>query len=136
MSVYDYFSKQQPFEVKRGHLSLMKRMYVEWDDSCYEGVPCVDRKRPYGNSHILGDLQEILFDEQNNYPLKEIESDDFHYMVTEGEFVDIHEDSYRNVCSKYHHEMHIVLQIVLSIGSIDVGKYICYRYPQWKRIEE
>jgi len=48
------------FEVTEDHLKLIKRFYIGWEDSCYDGAPCVGIKRPYGNSDRVGDIIEIL----------------------------------------------------------------------------
>lgn len=46
------------FQVTEDHIKLLKRMYVSWDD-CEFGAPCIDPKRPYGNSDVEGDIKEI-----------------------------------------------------------------------------
>lgn len=35
-------------------------MYVDWDNSGYDGAPAINLKRPYGNSWVAGDVAEIL----------------------------------------------------------------------------
>lgn len=35
-------------------------MNVRYDADCEFGAPCVDPKRPYGNSDVYGDIGEIL----------------------------------------------------------------------------
>lgn len=44
------------YNVKPYHISLIRRMYIEhdWQDS----MACMGFKRPYGNSDVLGDVQE------------------------------------------------------------------------------
>ena len=47
------------FRLKEEHLTLLRRMYVYWED-CEYGAPAVDCKRPYGNSGVESDIAEIL----------------------------------------------------------------------------
>lgn len=53
------------FYITDDHIKLLKRMYVTWYD-CEYGAPCVDPKRPYGNSDVEGDICEILKWEDND----------------------------------------------------------------------
>lgn len=47
------------FTLTEDHLKLLRAFYIAWEDSEY-GAPCVDPKRPYGNSGVEGDIHEIL----------------------------------------------------------------------------
>lgn len=47
------------FRLKEEHLKLLRAMWVDWDSAEY-GAPCIDSKRPYGNSYVEGDVCEIL----------------------------------------------------------------------------
>lgn len=44
------------FIVKQPHLDLLKNTYFR----IYDLIPCVDQKRPFGNSDIEEDLKKIL----------------------------------------------------------------------------
>lgn len=44
--------------ITKEHLALLPQLWFEYDDSCEFGAPCVDPKRPYGNSDVYGDLLE------------------------------------------------------------------------------
>lgn len=46
------------FTITENHIKLLKRMYVDWDD-CEYGAPCINPKRPYGNSDVQTDIKEI-----------------------------------------------------------------------------
>jgi len=46
------------FTITENHLNLLKRLNVEWYD-CEFGAPCIDPKRPYGNSNVESDIYEM-----------------------------------------------------------------------------
>lgn len=45
------------FEVKKKHLKLLKELYINSYDE--HGTPCVDSKRPFGNSDVTRDMFAI-----------------------------------------------------------------------------
>ena len=47
------------FDITEDHLTLLQRMYVRWEYGEW-GSPTISNKRPYGNSDVLSDIQEIL----------------------------------------------------------------------------
>jgi hypothetical protein len=47
----------------------MRRLYFDWF-YCETGAPCVNGKRPYGNSSVLYDIADIL-----GVPLVEVDSE-------------------------------------------------------------
>lgn len=47
------------FELTADHLTLLQNMYVDWDE-CETGAPCINPKRPYGNSNVERDIVIIL----------------------------------------------------------------------------
>ena len=51
--------KQTFFEVKKEHLMLLREACVDWDD-CEFGAPCINPKRPYGNSGVVADMIRIF----------------------------------------------------------------------------
>ena len=93
------------FILKQEHLDLLSHAYVEWYD-CETGAPCIDPKRPYGNSDVESDIADLLgwkinpeYDELSKSQKKEAQ--------------------------KLHEETETALQIVLQhIGEeIHLGKY-------------
>lgn len=54
---------------------LLKRAYVGWEDS-ETGAPCINPKRPYGNSDVAEDVREIL-----DIPLTDAEALELHKMT-------------------------------------------------------
>ena len=57
--------KMERFIVKPIHLQLIKRLFVSWNE-CEFGAPTIDPKRPFGNSDVEYDFEEITgekFDE-------------------------------------------------------------------------
>ena len=47
------------FTLTEDHIKLLSNFYIEWDDN-YNGAPCVDCKRPYGNRGVVADVCRIL----------------------------------------------------------------------------
>ena len=97
------------FKIKNEHLKLLRRMYVDWDDSEF-GAPYIDPKRPYGNSEVIDDIAKIIGFKKNK---KNFDSD-----------VEEWTDKAYNKMYWLHREMMIVLQIVLATGRIEKGHYI------------
>ena len=103
------------FKVTPDHIKLLQHMYVSWFD-CEYGAPCIDPKRPYGNSFVEGDIAEILgWDIDDDY------SDLF--------------EATREKCAAIHAEMQTVLQILVSNLSIQPGTYAktsLYTATSWR----
>lgn len=90
------------------------------------GAPCIDSKRPYGNSDVIGDMYEILTDKVIDE--NELDSQDIDY----DEFVDSLHDKYE----KLHRETETALQIVLSTGKFEIGKYVLNNYGKdWVKVQ-
>lgn len=112
------------FEIQEHHILLAKRFYVSWEDAEF-GAPCIDPKRPYGNSAVLQDISEILGKAGETCP---------HC----GELLDDSSDANAEY-EKIHEEMETVLQILLDNAhkGIKVGVYHKEEYGGiWKPIEE
>jgi hypothetical protein len=95
------------FTVTKDHITLLKLMYVSWDD-CEYGAPCIDPKRPYGNSSVAHDIAEILEWELSQAVLDGDE-----------DFPDELYDKARTI----HEQMQTVLQILVSNLGIREGTY-------------
>lgn len=96
--------KKQKFTLTKNHIKLLQRMYVSWYN-CEYGAPCIDPKRPYGNSDVEEDIREIL----PNIPLND------------------------EKCLEIHKETETALQIVLTTGTFKPGIYECDEYDtNWK----
>lgn len=110
--------KKMEFEITENHLKLAKNFVVDW---CYDeyGAPCIDPKRPYGNSDVDVDISEILS--------VELESkEDGYYIPSEKQ-----SSKFRNI----YEEMMLVLEIWFTIGQIKTGKFYRndeYDYRGWK----
>ena len=106
------------FTVTADHLKLIERMYVEWFD-CETGAPCIDPKRPYGNSDVGCDVCEILGWEKD-------EEADCNPLT----------DRQLRAAAKVHKETKTALQICLSRLEFEPGVYestdICNR--TWKLV--
>ena len=105
------------FEIKNEHLELLKRAYVSWED-CEYGAPSINCKRPYGNSHVEGDIAEILG----------WECDEDGWLSEEQSAK----------ARTLHEETKTALQIALATQKFETGVYLNYKKyddTKWRKIE-
>ncbi len=73
--IKDYNNKKAPYFIEDYHKFLLRRLYLDYDD--YDDT-CITMafKRPFGNSHVLGDIREEI---DNVYKMShdEYESGDY-----------------------------------------------------------
>ena len=103
------------FTIKKNHLKLLQKAYVDWDD-CEFGAPEINPKRPYGNSSVVDDIAEILG-----------------WQVGE----EITEEQYE-LARIIHKETQVALQICLVMQKFEEGDYTqCDKYNSrtWQRIK-
>jgi len=106
--------KAEIFTLTDEHLKLLRAMCIGWQD-CEYGAPEVDPKRPYGNSSVEPDIHEILTGETD-------------YELT---------DAQRGRYAALHRETEKALQIVLSTGEFEPGRFRREPYSsKWARISE
>ena len=89
----------EEFTVTEAHLRLLERFNIGWCGDEY-GAPCMDPKRPYGNSDVEGDVCEILGLEPT--------------------------DEHKEYAATIHKDMQTVLQLACvfaSCGGLCVGVY-------------
>lgn len=89
------------FRVLPEHIMLLQHAYVRWNN-CETGAPCIDPKRPYGNSSVIPDIAEILnkaFDEED------------------------YDNETADYLFKLHKETEQVLEIFLQTGVMMPGLY-------------
>ena len=107
---------KQKFTITSNHILLLKRMYISWDD-CEFGAPCVNPKRPYGNSDVLVDIAETIgvkFDNEADDPFSQEDED---------------------LMNKIHKEMKTVLQIGVRLGYFKEGVYEAEQYAEnWRAV--
>lgn len=100
------------FTLTENHLKLARHTFIDWDDSCYEGAPAVDIKRPYGNSSQMEDVWTIIYgmDYYTEHPDTSLE--------------EAFPDEYEK-CRALHREMATALQIIaLHAGqAVSLGAY-------------
>lgn len=101
-----YKEPRDRFELKEEHIKLLRATNVSWDN-CEFGAPCIDPKRPYGNSSVVHDIAEILD--------LDVSTDEAYY-------------EHEEYCKQLHKETQTALQIVLSTGSFEPGIYTCRKY--------
>ena len=108
--------EKKEFVLREKHLKLLSKMNVSWWDAEF-GAPCIDPKRPYGNSSVIQDMASILGIEGKTCP---------HC----GELLE-KQDEERIV--NLHKEMETALQVVLSTQSFRPGAYVASEYSNdWK----
>ncbi len=96
------------FFMTREHLALARRLWIVWyrgGDWSY-GAPGASTYRPYGNSGVLDDIAEII-----GYRRPDPEADE-RYTLEEKRYLE-----------RLHHEMHLVVQIILHTGQMKPGVY-------------
>jgi hypothetical protein len=118
---FNMVNGKKQFVVKKEHLLLIKRMYVYHDNSAYEGAPCVNFKRPYGNSDIFDDIAEIVGiqrgEDEGGFPL------------------DFTEEQIK-LMKKLHEETAIAIQIAFRVGYFKPGLYEAGKYDEnWIKVK-
>lgn len=103
------FQKGDTFELKEGHIRLLQKAYWEWND-CETGAPCIDPKRPYGNSFVPSDVADILDD------ILELERPE----DSEKEYED---HGWQASVMRWHHETETALEIILQLRTFEPGVY-------------
>ena len=102
------------FTVLEEHVKLLGHLWVRWELTAYDyGVPCVDVKRPYGNSGTLDEIIDIL---------------DLPYEYDED--LDGYPDEVEAPLRHFHHGLLICIQILVRTGSIHIGEYAADMYDQ------
>ena len=115
------------FTLTKDHVTLIRNMYVGWGEYDH-GAPTINQKRPYGNSGVWDDIAFRLLNWKDLTKLSEADEDDFY---KSSEYTD-----YMERAEKIHEETDQALQIVLSSGSFEPGKYVCNNYNDWTLVEE
>lgn len=111
---------RKEFTLTKTHIELLSKVYVAWDD-CATGAPCIDPKRPYGNSNVIKDMYVILTGKEDWYDLSsEIQSE------LQSEYLEL------------HGELETALQIILYTKSFVPGIYEEERMygNEWKLISK
>ena len=71
--IHGYPTKNDEFVVTNTHLQLLSNCCVSWDD-CEFGAPCIDPKRPFGNSEVEQDYEDITGSPYDDRTYKELET--------------------------------------------------------------
>jgi hypothetical protein len=103
------------FELTEQHIKLLRSSYVEWGDGEW-GAPCIDGKRPYGNSDLAQDMARKL-----DMDDKSLTDDD------EVRLLELHQQTMT------------ALQIVLVTGEFRPGQYRLrdiYDRRSWERVSQ
>lgn len=106
--------------VTENHLKLLKNLHIDWDDTEF-GAPCVNPKRPFGNSDVFADMAQIL-----GFKLADYEKQAEKY------------DKQCDSLIKGYHELQECLQILCTNLKLEPGKYALeneYDAKSWKKVE-
>lgn len=90
------------FTITEEHLKLLRHMCVQWEDAEF-GAPCIDPKRPYGNSSVLEDIREILGEPYEDR--------------------DRRSETQNSRYAQLHAETEVALQICLQMGEFKTGSF-------------
>lgn len=101
------------FTVDKVHIALMKKANVKWNGAGYDGAPCLDMKRPYGNSDVLSDIQKVYSKAKD---LEILRLRDGGSIIVDGDRI-VSKDSETespstDLLMKYHTDMETVFQIL------------------------
>lgn len=99
--------KDTEFKLTTDHIRLIRAMNIRWCDVEF-GAPCVDPKRPYGNSDVVEDICEIM-----NWEFDPDEG------PCEAQIV---------AANKLHSETQTALQILVQQGLLIPGTYTTKEY--------
>lgn len=110
--------KREYFTLTEEHVKLLRAAYTWWWPIEW-GSPGIDPKRPFGNGDLLGDMYEIL---------KGKKTPD-HWEDLPGPM--------RESFLKLYRELETALQVVLTTGTFEPGRYSTEQYfRNWVRDEE
>jgi hypothetical protein len=103
------------FKLTEQHIKLLRAAYVDYNDYCEHGAPCINPKRPYGNSFVEGDI---------------------HYILTGKRAEEELSDTLTRKYNTLHEETATALQIILATGKFQVGTYELEGYGvDWKKVK-
>jgi hypothetical protein len=105
MSDYEYF------DLTEQHVKLLRHANVGWCGDEF-GAPCIDPKRPYGNSDVSRHVADILGID----------------IETDPEFCPGMSERQNRELESLHRETRKALQVVLSSGSFEPGRYRSKQY--------
>ena len=102
------------FELTEKHIKLLRAAYIDYNGYCEYGAPCINPKRPYGNSDVEPDIHKIL---TGKFPKTELSDEKAR------EYADL------------HRETATALQIILITGKFEPGTYELNGYGiDWKKV--
>ena len=129
--------KKEYLEIKPEHLKLIQRMCVGWDD-CEYGAPCIDPKRPYGNSSVEQDMVDALGFKELREGVYEFTLFGKTYILKGEDKNNIYlagkeEEELCKQLRKLHEETEKVLQFCLLMQQFKPGKFVHHEYhDDWK----
>lgn len=107
------------FQLTDEHIALLTgngRVWIEWDHAM-NGAPCMDAKRPYGNSDLPRDIADILGWEYD--PEEGVSNEQFARAL------------------RLHNQTQMALEVILNARTFEPGTYQTGPWGvDWKRIDE
>lgn len=117
--------KYETFTLTEQHIKLLTNTVIDWNN-CETGAPCIDPKRPYGNSDVTGDIRDLLGLKADRCPHCD-------------EVIDQSEETELEL-ERLHKETQTALQVVLHTKSFRVGEYerrpFDYSGSRWELVRE
>ncbi|MEV8639332.1 hypothetical protein AB0395_47535 [Streptosporangium sp. NPDC051023] len=110
--------KAREFTITDIHLKLLREAEVDWDDTEF-GAPCIDPKRPYGNSNVPRDIAELLNPEVRDWDDTRLD-----------DYLDQHYDE----LTRLHVETGLALKICLRRGEFKPGRYQKVNWGKWELV--
>ena len=115
--------EQEYYRLTEEQVLLIRELHVDWmpgSEIGYDGAPCVNSKRPFGNSNVGGDVHEIVDPRTCDEIWNEYDEED------EDAFYEKQLETY----NRYYKTLGKALQVVLSSGSFEPGMYSCNKYSR------
>ena len=131
---YNRTGDQEYYRLTQEQVNLIRHMHFDWapgSEIGYEGGPCINPKRPFGNSNIEGDVWEIVDPRPWDEMHKEDEDED------EEVAWERQEQEQRAAFDRWYRTLGHALQVVLSSGSFEPGIYSCPKYTcSYRRVTD
>lgn len=132
------FDNMKIFELKKTHLDLLKETSIGWND-CEFGAPCINCKRPYGNSDGVNDVAEVLGIKKTKENVDGYDREEAKEYEDKGDYLndlDWNDKTYEYL-KDIHKETQIALQIILHCQTFKLGKYKLLNdgWQKWDKIK-
>jgi hypothetical protein len=124
---------QESHNLQKYHISLLRRLYLEFNDYNDEIIISMGYKRPFGNSHVLSDVKEEMDRYNGKHPMYDEEEDENYKYDKEAkvlaEFVDFLSDFYKGFILEWRNFVyqHIGFPRIGKEKTIEWGTILTHR---------